>query len=544
MHLIGFICDLCISSGTSGGERKLMPTIADELDRRSLLYSLLMPVMSQSVPGLDKGKAMYLLFVKAESRTLSGLPARPVLTSYYRSRQFLDRPHDPYTLYTSPNETILCVDSYQRMYGQLLCGLVHRADVLRVGAVFASGFLRAIHFLEKHWPRLCRDIRTGALDPEITDRAVRDTVGRVLLRADTALADEVEAECGMPSWEGIIRRLWPRAKYIDVIVTGAMSQYIPTLEFYGGGLPLTCTMYASSECYFGLNLNPMCKPGDVAYTLIPTMCYFEFLPLHCSNGSAEPSHRDLVDLVDVKLGHEYELVVTTYSGYMSSHTASINVSARVVNGSLTFSLNVTGLYRYRVGDVLRVTGFKNAAPMFKFIRRQNVALSIDSDKTDETELHAAVSGAVQHLAPFGASLVEYTSYADAAAIPGHYVLFWELRAGSTAVPASVFEECCLSVEEALNSVYRQCRTCDRSIGPLEIRVVAEGTFDKLMDYAISRGASINQYKAPRCVHPGPVVELLDARVQGNYFSPKCPKWSPGNRQWNNAEDAVISNGDT
>ncbi|GJM92915.1 hypothetical protein PR202_ga09421 [Eleusine coracana subsp. coracana] len=501
------ISEFLTSSGTSGGERKLMPTIADELDRRSLLYSLLMPVMSQSVPGLDKGKAMYLLFVKAESRTPGGLPARPVLTSYYRSRQFLDRPHDPYTAYTSPNEAILCVDSYQSMYAQLLCGLVHRADVLRVGAVFASGFLRAIRFLEKHWPRLVRDIRSGDLDAEITDRAVRDAVVGRVLRAggDPALADEIEAECKRASWEGIIRRLWPRTKYIDVIVTGAMSQYIPTLEFYGGGLPLTCTMYASSECYFGLNLNPMCKPGDVAYTLIPTMCYFEFLPIRCSEGNAEPSHRDLVDLVDVKLGHEYELVVTTYSG----------------------------LYRYRVGDVLRVTGFKNEAPMFRFIRRQNVALSVDSDKTDETELHAAVSGATQHLAPFGASLVEYTSYADATTIPGHYVLFWELRAAgkTTPVPASVFEDCCLSVEEALNSVYRQCRACDRSVGPLEIRVVAEGTFDKLMDYAISRGASINQYKAPRCVRPGPVVDLLDARVQGKYFSPKCPKWSPGNKQW-------------
>jgi len=52
------------------------------------------------------------------------------------------------------------------MYAQLLCGLVHRADVLRVGAVFASGFLRAVRFLEKHWPRLCRDIRTGTLDPD------------------------------------------------------------------------------------------------------------------------------------------------------------------------------------------------------------------------------------------------------------------------------------------------------------------------------------------------------------------------------------------
>jgi len=193
-----------------------------------------------------------------------------------------------------------------------------------------------------------------------------------------------------------------------------------------------------------------------------------------------------------------------------------------------------------VGDVLRVAGFKNQAPMFNFLRRKNVVLSIDSDKTDEAELHAAVSGAVQHLAPFGASLVEYTSYADAATIPGHYVLFWELRlraaaaggaATTTPVPASVFEDCCLAVEEALNSLYRQGRAADRSIGPLEIRVVSDGTFDKLMDYALARGASINQYKAPRCVRPGPVVELLDGRVQASYFSPKCPKWSPGGKQW-------------
>jgi hypothetical protein len=151
--------------------------------------------------------------------------------------------------------------------------------------------------------------------------------------------------------------------------------------------------------------------------------------------------------------------------------------------------SVTGLYRYRVGDVLLVAGFKDQAPMFNFVRRKNVALSIDSDKTDEAELHAAVSAAVQHLVPFGASPVEYTSYADTTStIPGHYVLFWELRAGGTTVPAFVFEDCCLAVEEALNSVYRQGRAADRSIGPLEIRVVSHGTFDKLMDYALARGA--------------------------------------------------------
>ena len=125
-----------------------MPSIEEELGRRSLLYSLLMPVMSQFVLGLDKGKGMYFLFVKSEAKTPGGLVARPVLTSYYKSSHFKDNPSDPYTNYTSPNATILGLDSYQSMYSQLLCGLCQNKEVLRVGAVFASGFIRAIQFLK------------------------------------------------------------------------------------------------------------------------------------------------------------------------------------------------------------------------------------------------------------------------------------------------------------------------------------------------------------------------------------------------------------
>ncbi|PHU13127.1 Indole-3-acetic acid-amido synthetase GH3.6 [Capsicum chinense] len=509
------ISEFLTSSGTSGGERKLMPTIEEELARRSQLYSLLMPVMSQFVPELEKGKGMYFLFIKSEIKTPGGLPARPVLTSYYKSPHFKNRSPDPYTNYTSPNETILCSDSHQSMYSQMLCGLCQNKEVLRVGAVFASGFIRAIRFLEKHWPSLCHDIRAGTINNQITDPSVREAVMKIL-KPDPKLADFVEAECSKDSWQGIITRLWSNTKYIDVIVTGTMSQYIPTLDYYSNGLPLVCTMYASSECYFGVNLNPLCKPSEVAYTLIPTMGYFEFLPVHRNNGVTssismpkslnEKEQQELVDLVDVKIGQEYELIVTTYAG----------------------------LYRYRVGDVLRVAGFKNNAPQFNFICRKNVVLSIDSDKTDEVELQNAVKNAVTHLMPFDAHVTEYTSYADTTTIPGHYVLFWELNVnGSTPVPPSVFEDCCLTIEESLNSVYRQGRASDKSIGPLEIKTVETGTFDKLMDYAINLGASINQYKTPRCVKFAPIVELLNSRVVSNYFSPKCPKWVPGLKQWNN-----------
>ncbi|KAA8524529.1 hypothetical protein F0562_010952 [Nyssa sinensis] len=507
------ISEFLTSSGTSGGERKLMPTIEEELKRRSLLYSLLMPVMNQFVPGLDKGKGMYFLFIKSEAMTPGGLVARPVLTSYYKSSYFKDRPYDPYTNYTSPNETILCPDSYQSMYSQMLCGLCQNNEVLRVGAVFASGFIRAIRFLEKHWPLLCHDIRTGTIDPQITNPSARESVMKIL-KPNPSLADFIEAECSRESWKGIITRIWPNTKYVDVIVTGTMSQYIPTLNFYSNCLPLVCTMYASSECYFGLNLSPLSKPSEVSYTLIPTMAYFEFLPVNRKNGvtnsRSEPTslnpneHHELVDLVDVKLGQEYELVITTYAG----------------------------LYRYRVGDILRVAGFKNKAPQFNFICRKNVVLSVDSDKTDEVELQNAVKNAANHLLPFDASIIEYTSYADTSTIPGHYVLYWEVGLSSaTAIPPSVFEDCCLTIEESLNSVYRQGRVSDKSIGSLEIKIVESGTFDKLMDYALSNGASINQYKAPRCVKYTPIIELLNSRVVSNYFSPKCPKWVPGHKQW-------------
>lgn len=204
-----------------------------------------------------------------------------------------------------------------------------------------------------------------------------------------------------------------------------------------------------------------------------------------------------------------------------------------------------GLYRYRVGDVLRVAGFKNKAPEFTFICRKNVALSIDSDKTDEVELHNAVTEATKHLLPFDVTLTEYTSYSDTSTIPGHYVLFWETSSSSSTtttstsgekmiiIPDSIYEECCLTIEESLNSVYRQCRVSDKSIGALELKIVENGTFDKLMDFAISNGASINQYKAPRCVHYAPILDLLNSRVVSNYFSPKCPKWSPGHKLWCN-----------
>ncbi|KAK4790040.1 hypothetical protein SAY86_017344 [Trapa natans] len=495
------ITQLLTSSGTSGGKLKLMPSTAEDLEKRAFFHDLLVPVMNKYVEGLDQGKAMHILFIRQEIRTPGGLMARPTLTSYYKSSNFLNRPYNRFNIYTSPNEAILCPDDKQSMYCQLLCGLIQRHEVLRVGAVFASAFLRAIKFLEANWEEMCSNIRTGRVSSWITDLPCRSAVSSMLIGPNPELAISVEKECGSgKSWEGIVKRLWPRTKYIEVIITGSMAQYIPMLDFYGGGIPLVSIPYASSECYFGINLQPLGKPCDVSYTLLPNMAYFEFLPLETNHGETET-----VDLVDVKLGHYYELIVTT----------------------------LTGLYRYRVGDILMVTGFHNKAPQFRFVQRQNALLSIDADKTSEDDLLNAVTKAKEHLEQLGLLLAEYTSYPDTSSIPGHYVIYWELKAKGCKsdfreLDKGIMEECCSTMEESLDSVYRICRRKEKSIGPLEIRVVREGTFDELMDYCIMQGSSLSQYKTPRCIKSDAALKILNSGVMGSFCSQCVPSWDPFN----------------
>ncbi|XP_047052238.1 indole-3-acetic acid-amido synthetase GH3.8-like [Lolium rigidum] len=485
------VTDLVASSGTSGGECRMFPNIQDVGGRFQHLYSLLMPMMNLHLPGLDKGKALHFLFVRPETKTPGGLTVWPLLTSMYKSDGFMNRPHDPFRDYTSPMAAIVCPDTFQSMYAQMLCGLCQRHQVLRIGAVFATGLLRAVRFLQLNWEQLAADIEAGVLTSRVADESVRDAVAGIL-RPDPELARFVRDECGKAEWAGILVRVWPNTKFLDVIVTGTMAQYVSTLRHYSGGLPMVSISYASSECFFGVNLRPLCDPTEVSYTIMPNMAYFEFLPV-------DDDDPVLVDLARVEAGREYEIVITTFAG----------------------------LNRYRVGDLLRVSGFHNTAPQFQFVRRANALLSVDADKTDEPELLRAVERASALLRPHGASVAEYTSRTCTDRIPGHYVVYWELlllTAGVT-VDKEIMDGCCLEMEEALNTVYRQSRVVVGSVGPLEIRVVRPGTFEGLMEYTISRGASINQYKTPRCVTFPPAIKLLDSCVVSNHFSAALPRWT-------------------
>uniref|UniRef100_A0A1J3F6H7 4-substituted benzoates-glutamate ligase GH3.12 n=1 Tax=Noccaea caerulescens TaxID=107243 RepID=A0A1J3F6H7_NOCCA len=483
------------SSGTSGGKQKIFPVNDKYTEKLGYVLALRSLVMSKhaSDNGVEQGKTMEFNYVRPEPKTPSGLPVSTVFTSFFMSDYFKHRPSKHSSEYTSPDQVILCPDNNQSLYCHLLCGLVQRDEVMRIGATFAYPLVLAINFLENHWKELCSNIRAGHASEWITNLDCRNAVSAILGGPNPELAEIIEQECSHKSWEGIITRLWPKAKFIESIFTGQMAQYIPILEFYSNKIPLVSTTYGSSESTFGLNVDPLCKPEDVSYTFVPNISYFEFLPVD-HQGEME----SIVDLVNVKLGCYYEPVVTNYFG----------------------------LHRYLIGDILQVTGFYNSTPQFRFVRRKNVVLSVETEATTEEDLLKALAHATHVIESSNFMLVGFTCYADISTCPGHYVFYWELKAKGVnevvELNKNVLVECCCVLEESFDALYRGLRTREGLIGALEIRVVQQGTFDSLMEYFISQGGSVAQYKTPLCVNSVEALAVLENKVLARFFSERSP----------------------
>ncbi|XP_010443330.1 PREDICTED: 4-substituted benzoates-glutamate ligase GH3.12-like [Camelina sativa] len=486
------ITGFLLSSGTSGVKRKMFPRNNKYLENLKFIYYYRSLVISKHIDGLEHGKGMVFNFCTPENTTPSGLLSAAATTSFFKSDYFKNRSPCWNWSFTSPDEVILCPDTNQTLYCHLLCGIVQRNEVVKVGAAFVSVLIRAIIFLEKFWKEICTNIRSGHLSEWITDISCRECVSKILGEPNPELADLIENECTKKSWEGIIPRLWPKTKFIESIATGQMAQHIPTVEFYSNKLPLISSSYVSSETMFGINMNPLCKPEDVSYTFLPNFSYFEFLLVDAGDKV------EIVDLVDVKLGCYYEPLVTNHSG----------------------------LHRYKMGDIIQVTGFYNSAPQFRFVRRGNLTLSVNMETTTDEDLLNGVTHAKMVLESSNLMLMDFTSYADISTSPGHYVLYWELKAkynnndDIAELDNKVLAECCYVVEESLNSYYRDYRSREGSIGALEIRVVQQGSFDAVMEFFINQGASSTQYKTPICIKSSEALGILEKRVHARFFTEK------------------------
>ncbi|KAI3502198.1 hypothetical protein L1887_30230 [Cichorium endivia] len=491
---------LSLSSGTTEGRQKYVPFTSHSSKTTLQIFKLAAAYRSRVYPTREGGKILEFIYSSKQFKTKGGLSAGTATTHYFASQEFKLKQQQTKSFTCSPEEVISSGDYKQSTYCHFLLGLFYSKEVEFITSTFAYSIVQALSLFEDYWRDICNDLSNGTLNPRITLPGVRRSV-LDLIQPNAPLATWVRSRCEEleeSKWYGLIPKLWPNAKYVYSIMTGSMQPYLDKLRHYAGDhLPLVSADYGSTESWIGVNIDPSCAPEKVTFTVVPTFSYFEFIPLHrqhhnaCNavngGGSEDYLEDHPVPLSKVKIGQQYEIVLTTF----------------------------TGLYRYRLGDVVEVAGFYKETPKLNFLCRRKLILTINIDKNTEKDLQLAVKKGSQPLIKAQAELVDFTSHADISNQPGHYIVYWEIKGE---VDEQILDQCCKEMDAAFVDHGYVVSRKTNSIGPLELCIVERGTFKKIMEHFISNGATMSQFKTPRCTANQILLKILNLYTIKRFYS--------------------------
>ncbi|KAJ8618163.1 hypothetical protein MRB53_014349 [Persea americana] len=480
------ITTLSLSSGTTNGRPKYVPFTRQSAQSTLQIFRLSAAFRSRAFPIRPGGRILEFIYSSKQFQTRGGLTAGTATTHYYASEEFKIKQKTTRAFTCSPPEVISGGDYSESTYCHLLLGLIYSEQVEFVASAFAYSIVQAFTALEEQWEEICADIKNGTLSDRITSPKMREAV-LGCLSPNPLLGFKIEEKCrelkGL-NWLCVIPKLWPNCKYVYSIMTGSMQHYLRKLMHYSGDLALISADYGSTESWIGVNVDPASPPEKATFTVIPTFSYLEFIPLYRHQQKrnclavddfleAEP-----VPLAQVKVGQEYEVVLTTF----------------------------TGLYRCRLGDVVQVSGFYGETPKLTFICRRKLILTINIDKNTERDLQVAVERGSRPLSRTKIELVDFTSHASVTHQPGHYIIYWEIKGEGE---EDILAECCREIDVSFVDYGYIVSRKSNSIGPLELCIVENGTFKKILDYFIANGAAMGQFKTPRCTNNPDLLNILD-----------------------------------
>ncbi|CAN1231545.1 Indole-3-acetic acid-amido synthetase GH3.10 [Linum perenne] len=312
------IVTLSLSSGTTEGRQKYVPFTRHSAQTTLQMFTLAAAYRSMQFPVREGGRVLEFIYSGKQFKTKGGLTVGTATTHYYSSEEFKLKQERTKLFTCSPPEVISGGgdDYIQITYCHLLLGLYHSDEVEFVTSTFAYSIVQAFAAFEEFWNEICHDIRHGQLSPRIKGGKMRRAV-LDLLAPNPELAGRVERRCEeleRRRWVGLVSELWPNAKYVYSIMTGAMQPYLRKLRDYAGPeLPLISADYGSTESWIGVNVDPGLPPEEVTFAVVPSFSYFEFIPLYRESND-DFVEGEAVPLSRVEVGQQYEIVLTTFTG--------------------------------------------------------------------------------------------------------------------------------------------------------------------------------------------------------------------------------------
>lgn len=230
-------------------------------------------------------------------------------------------------------------------YVKLRCSLACE-DLSSICSTFLYDVLMMMNYLENNWKKILDEMEKGIVSENLPDKMKNAILN---IPVDKKRIEYLKKEFSQGFDNPVIPRIWKKLKFISGVGGRLFDAYDKALKRYTGDIDVYYFSYAQSECLSALAT----KMNDSGYTIMPRSAFFEFLSI--DDGEVYlPS--------EVEKGKKYQLIITTFSG----------------------------MYRYKTGDIVEITGKTGQSPEFEICDRAEHLLNIDGEKVDEITVGMAI----------------------------------------------------------------------------------------------------------------------------------------------------------
>lgn len=245
-----------------------------------------------------------------------------------------------------------------------------------IESIYLYDAVRFFDYLKMHHVRILDAIEKGE---KICDVSIPDRVWDYLLACEVSKEriDFLRSEFDK-GFLGIAHRIWPRLKMCIGISGRSYAAEERTVREYLGDVPILYHSYYSSEAFIGYPI----KENSYEYVVIPQNTFIEF-------GTMDGTEEKIHTLDELEVGRSYELILTTFSG----------------------------LYRYRLNDIVCCTGYFGESPKIEFVTRRNQAINLAGEKVSMSQTEELA----EQLLNRGIELREYVFFACIDEVPYKYM---------------------------------------------------------------------------------------------------------------------------
>lgn len=319
-----------ITSGTTGRE-KLIPDNTLSACARNLVLRYRLAQIKKYVPNLMSGKLFPLSNNPSSSTTPSGIPCGTA-SGLTIGKSGLDK------MLAFPVSILSITDELTRDYIMMRMAIEQENVMFVVG----NNAVRMVNLLDlaiKYKEDIINDIERGSIkEGLVLDAGVRGDFEKMLSpnpqRAEYLRQIVAERKPFTPAsyWREMKMAMFWLSSSVGRNVNEVRPYFDSSVQFMDAG-------YGSSEAKLNIPMAPEEKSGALSIAT----SFYEFLPTE--GGKPLLAHQ-------LKEGHEYELIVTTWAG----------------------------LYRYNMKDIVRVDSVVGNTPKIEFVRKSGDLLNIAGEK--------------------------------------------------------------------------------------------------------------------------------------------------------------------